>query len=376
MSFVNPEALSAGSFIAVSTDRIYMKPGSTIGSSGIVSGTGQEIEKVMRAKLESFFSAHGRWIAEKKGHRKEVIEAMMIISDEDRQIGDMVIKKGKLLNLNSSEAVQMLDDGPLLAVAEMNNLSAVIKAEGWSEEDTVTATPTGFEKFAWWIASVSIILIMVGLAGGYIEINSPGFGIGGIISITAFSLFFFGNYLAGNMAGYELAFIFVLGLILIAVEVAILPGFGVPGIAGLLMVVGSLVFSMIDKIDWHRYEWGGDGIGDFVTTISGASLDFALAIFGSLVLLYFIMRYLPEIPMVNKTLLKATLAEGTGMETHEGANSRIGMTGEALTDLRPAGKAEIDGGILDVVAEGEFVLKGETVRIVKEDGMGVVVKKA
>jgi membrane-bound serine protease (ClpP class) len=87
------------------------------------------------------------------------------------------------------------------------------------------------------------------------------------------------------------------------------------------------------------------------------------------------MRFLPNIPFVNKTLLNASLAGGTGMEIQEGVESRIGMTGEARTDLHPSGKAEIDGEIVDVVVEGGFALKGDSVRIIKEDGMGVVVQK-
>ena len=150
IAFVNPEASSAGSFIAISTDRIYMTPGSNIGSSAIVNGSGQEIDPVMRAKLESFFGSHVRYIAEKKGHRLEVIEAMMFLSEEERKIGDVVVGPGELLNLNSTEATQLLDDGPLLAKAELATLEEVLKAEGWSMDDVVTATPSGFERLAWW----------------------------------------------------------------------------------------------------------------------------------------------------------------------------------------------------------------------------------
>ncbi len=374
VSFVNPKALSAGSMIAISTDRIYMTPGSSIGSSAIVYGN-QEIEEHMRAKLESFFDAHVRWIAEKKGHRKEVIQAMMFLSEEDRTIGDIVIEKGKLLNLNSSDAVKLLDDGPILAEAELDDLDDVLEKEGWSKSDLVEATPSAFEKLAWWVASVSPILIMLGLAGGYFELKTPGFGFGGIISITAFSIFFFGNYLAGNMAGYELAAVFVIGLVLIAVEIFVLPGFGIPGIAGLLMVVGSLVFSMVDGVKWRKYEWDGGESFSLMDAISTPALYLAIGIFGSVGLLYLIMRFLPNIPFVNKTLLKVSLAGGTGMEIQEGVESRIGMTGEARTDLHPSGKAEIDGKIVDVVVEGGFALKGDSVRIIKEDGMGVVVQK-
>lgn len=375
ITFVNPEASSAGSFIAISTDRIYMTPGSNIGSSAIVNGTGQEIDPVMRAKLESFFGSHVRYIAEKKGHRPEVIEAMMFLSEEERKIGDVVVGPGKLLNLNSTEATRLLDDGPLLAKAELASLEEVLKAEGWSQDDLVTAKPSGFERLAWWIASVSGLLIMVGLAGGYFELKTPGFGFGGIVSITAFALFFFGNYLAGNMAGYELAAIFVLGLVLIAVEIFIIPGFGLPGITGLLMVIGALVFSMVDGIEWQKFQWGGTGTTGLLDAMSGPASHLALGIFGSLILLYVLMKYVPKLKFVENTMLPGSLTRGTGSGEDEHFGERVGMTGTATSNLRPSGKAEIDGQVLEVIAEGSFIDKGEPVRVVSEDGMGIAVKK-
>jgi membrane-bound serine protease (ClpP class) len=375
-AFVNSKALSAGSFVAISTDKIYMTPGSKIGASAIVSGSGEEIPEHMRAKLESFFDAHVSWIAEKKGHRKEIIRAMMFLDDEDREIGPIQVKAGSLLTLSSSDAIKVMEDGPVLAVAEIKTMADLLEREGWSQDDVVTATPSGFEQFAWWVASVSGLLITIGLFGGYLEFKTPGFGIGGIVSITAFAVFFFGNYLAGNMAGYELAAIFGLGLLLIALEIFVIPGFGIPGIVGLLMVVGSLMFSMVDGVEWQRYQWSGDGSFGILDAISGPALHLGLGIFGSIILLYLIMTYLPDVPFLKKFLLPTTLAAGTGIESHPELSARVGQTGSALTDLRPAGKAEIDGEIVDVVAEGEFVSKGEPVRIVKEDGMGVVVKRS
>lgn len=374
-TFVNVSALSAGALISVATDEIYMKPGSVIGSAGIVDGSGQKMEETMRAKVESFFDAHVRWIADKKGHDKEVIRAMMIRRDEDRTIGSITVAKGDLLALNSTDATRATESGTVLAVAEVDSIDEILEREGWSADDLVIATPSGFEQIAWWIASVSIFLIMIGLAGGYLEFNTPGFGIGGIISIVAFTIFFFGNYLAGNMSGYELAAIFGLGLLLIALEIFIIPGFGVPGIVGLLLVVGSLVFAMVDGSDWQRYQWSSGGFGAILETLSGPALYLGLGIFGSMVLLYVIMKYLPEVPLFSRYLLPQTLAAGTGMIEHPEASLRVGRTGEAVTNLRPSGKALIDEVIVDVIAEGEFVSKGESVFIVREDGMGVLVKR-
>lgn len=376
ISYIDPMALSAGSMIAVATDRIYMSPGSTVGSSAVVNGSGAEIEKHMRAKIESFFDAHVRWIAEENGHRKEVIQAMMVLSDEDRTVGSQVVKKGKLLALNSKDAIEMLDDGPLFAVAELETLEEVLKMEGLSEEDIVEASPTGFEKFAWWIASVSGILILIGMAAGYFELKTPGFGVGGIIALLVFTAFFFGNYLAGNMAGYELVALFALGLILIAVEVFVIPGFGVAGISGLLLVLGSLVFAMVDTVAWDQRQWEVADGPTFLKVIEGPALHLSFGIFGSLIALWVMMRFLPETSLAKKFTLAGGPSDGACIDETPVSGPRDGMTGTATTDLRPSGKAEIDGEVLDVVAESDFILKGQSVRIIKEDGMGVVVKRA
>lgn len=376
ISYIDPMALSAGSMIAIATDRIYMAPGSTVGSSAVVNGSGAEIGDHMRAKIESYFDAHVRWIVEENGHRKEVVQAMMVLSDEDRQIGSQTVKKGKLLALNSKDAIEMLDDGPLFAVAEVGTLEEVLKMEGFSEDVIVEATPTGFEKFAWWVASVSWLLILVGLAAGYSELKTPGFGLGGVITLVVFAMFFFSNNLAGNMVGYELVAIFALGLLLIALEIFVIPGFGVAGISGLLLVIGSLVFAMIDSVAWDQRQWEIADGPSLLQIIEKPALHLAFGIFGSLIALWVMMRYLPDVPFMRKMMLAGGPSGGACIDEAPAAGPRDGMTGTATTDLRPSGKAEIDGEVIDVVAESDFILKGQSVRIIKEDGMGVVVKRA
>lgn len=374
VAFVNPNAISAGSFIAISCDEIYMTPGSKIGSSAIVSGSGMEIGDEMRAKLESYFGAQVRYIAKQKGHDPKVIEAMMFLSDEERQIGDVTVKPGQLLNLNSSEATKMLDDGPLLAEAEVKDLEKLLEIKEWQDDEVVTAEPSGFEALAWWIASYSGILIMIGLGGGYFELKTPGFGIGGVVSLAAFGTFFFGNYMAGNLAGYELAALFVLGLALIAVEIFVLPGFGVAGISGFLLVLGSLAFSMLDEVQWQEFQWGGAGSDDLLVSFEGPLRNLAIGIFGSLFLLFIMFRYLPQLKFVQNTMLPGSLAPGDG-ESHEEEEDLIGMTGEVYSQLRPSGRARINGEIVEVRSETGFIEKGKKVRVVSRDGMGLVVEK-
>ena len=370
-SFIDPQAMSAGALIAIATDEIYMAPGALVGSAALVNGSGMEIDKTMRAKLESFFDAHVRWIAEKKGHRHEVIEAMMMLREEERKIGPITVPKGEILALNSKEAVQVLDDGkPLFAEDQVADLATLYTLKGIKSDQVLEAVPTGFEKMAWWIAGASGLLILVGLGGGYLELKTPGFGIGGVISLTAFSLFFFGNYVAGNLAGYELAAVFLLGIGLILVEIFVIPGFGVAGITGLLMVVGSLTFAMVDRVEWREFQWDRVSLAD---AIAGPALNLGLGILGSLVLLYLIMRFLPTVPLFNRVILNEALSAGPG--TFE---DRVGtLTGQlavALTDLRPAGKVEVAGETRDASVESGFLPKGSEVRVTKDGAMGLVVE--
>ena len=239
----------------------------------------------------------------------------------------------------------------------------------------MTATPTGFERLAWWIAGFSGVLILVGLGGGYLELKTPGFGIGGIICLSAFALFFFGNYMAGNMAGYELAALFVIGIALIGVEIFVIPGFGVAGITGLLLLVGAVVFSMFDGVTWQTYQWGGSEEVSFADALRKPTMNLAIGIFGSLFLLFLMMKFLPKVSFIDKTMLPSSLGRGNGDDHEVGAGALFGRTGIAVTDLRPNGKAEVDGTLLEVLADGVFLDKGEPVRVISDDGMGVIVKR-
>lgn len=372
-SYVNPMALSAGALVAVSTDKIYMAPGSTIGAAAVVNSTGMEIEKHMRAKLESAFDAHVRGILDKQGHRHEVVRAMTVIDDEeDRKVGDLTVKKGELLTLTAEEAVKVQEDGkPLLAIAVVKSLEELLKNEGLSDATIVTATPTGFEKFAWWIAGISPLLIMIGLGGGYLELKSPGFGIGGAVALTAFGLFFFGNYVAGGLAGYELAFVFILGIILIALEIFVIPGFAITGLIGAGLVVVSLVMSMTDSFKWDEAGEIG-GVGTFWELLRWPVFNLAIGLVGGTIIMLIMMRFLPNVPFFNRFLLNAHLKSEEVVSRPE-VGSLVGQVGETVTDLRPAGKVLIGERRVDVTLDSGYAPKGTKVRVV-EQGMSIVVE--
>ncbi len=374
-AFVNENALSAGALMSVATNGIYMSPEGTIGAAGLVSGGGAEIGEMMRKKLHSSFEAQIRSVAEKRGHDPELIRAMMIPEDRDRVFGEVVVRAGELLTLTASEATSMRGGRPLLAKGVASSIEEIAELEGIDSTSIVRAEATAFENVAWWVSKWSFLLILVGMAAAYAELKAPGFGIGGAISLLAFGTFFFGNYMAGNLANYELVALFVLGIVLIAVELFLIPGTGVTGIAGVLCLLGALLLGTVDKIDWNDWKVG-DFSGNLLDLLRGPAFTLGTGLLGGSFLVILLMRFLPSAPLFRFFVSKQELVGGASIETQEssaGSEDLVGQTGEALTDLRPSGKVAVTGGELDVIADGAFIRKGSKVRVLRQDGMKIVV---
>jgi len=261
------------------------------------------------------------------------------------------------------------------AKGSAESIEDLLAQEGIVDAEVVVAEMTGFEKLAYRIGSLSGLLILVGLGAGYLEMKTPGFGVGALIAIIAFSLFFFGNYVAGNLAGYETAAIFSLGVVFILLDIFLFPGTFVLGFTGVLMLLGSLLFSMVGQFTWK--DWQADEVTvDFWSVFTGPATALSIGLLGSVVLFALMMRFLPNVPFLSRHFLPATVDGGSGViEEKPGHQSRVGWTGVAATDLRPSGKALFDGLHLDVTSENSFVLEGASLRIMSEDGMRVVVKE-
>ncbi len=376
-AFVNQKALSAGALVAAGTDAIYMHPVSTIGAAAIVSGTGAEIPEIMRAKIESAFNAFVRAVAKSKGRNPDVIRAMMI-TDEYYDFGEIQVEEGELLSLTADEAVMIFQGKPLLAKGIVENIDELLAGEGLADAELISAEPTGMEKFAYWVAAFSGILILIGVGGAYLEMKTPGFGIGGGISLLSFALFFFGNYAAGNMAGYGLMLLFLLGVILLVFEIFILPGMILPGVVGGLLVLGTLFLAMVDGFAFEDNAirgWDAAGALDF---INRPALNLAIGLLGSSVLLMLMMRYLPNAPLFDRLVMNKVLARGdsTGEDSVSGGTGEhVGLRGVAMTDLRPAGKGDFNGRLLDVSASNGFIEEGKSIVVTGEDGLRILVKE-
>lgn len=378
-TFVNSRAESAGAIIALGTDHIYMKPAATIGSALVVSGTGQDLAEDMSDKVTQMIIGTVRNVAEIKGHNPDVAEAFVTRDKEVKVDGIVIHEAGNVLNLNTIRATEVIDGKPVLAKGVASNVADLLKQEG-IESDILKAEPLGMEAFAHWVQKLSVLLIVVGLAGAYLELNSPGFGLPGLTSVLAFGVFFFGNYMAGNLAGYELAVLLVLGLILLGVEVFVFPGAVLPGAIGGTLVVVALGLAMVDRVDLE-WKWEGlPGSDSWISIFRGSFMALALGMAGAVGAILLGMRFLPETKLGSRFILTeavsggAALAEGSGSDEAEKATLE-GVEGEATTDLMPSGKGRFEGRLYDIVSDGEFISKGSRVKIAKHEGSRVVVRK-
>lgn len=377
-AFVNSRAISAGALIAVSTNHIYMAPAASIGAAGVIT-LGMEMGEVERAKAEGMVIASATSMAALKGHDTQLVTAMIRMEEKFKK-GPVDDDEKEIVTLSSQEAAAVVDGKPLLAKGVAKDVADLLRQENIAAE-VVVPVPTGFEKFAWWVAKFSPLLILIGLGAGYFELKTPGFGIGGTIALLAFGLFFFGNNVAGNLAGYELLAIFLLGIALIAIELFLLPGTIVPGLVGVLLAGGALLFAMVDRFAVNDAKEAGNMTQALLHALAWPAVSLSVGLLGATVLILLMMRFLPEVPLFRGLVLREQLSGGVGASVGAaggnigaGTASLGGQSGVALTDLRPAGKAEVDGRTLDVTCDG-FIAAGSRVRVIEESAFRVVVRK-
>ncbi|MES2572417.1 MAG: NfeD family protein, partial [Verrucomicrobiota bacterium] len=371
-TYIDSRAISAGALIAMATGKIYMSPSSVIGAAAPVLAGGEDLPKTMNDKTVSAVSAMARAAAQKNGHNPD-IAAAFIEKDREVKIGEAVIhRNGSLLTLSAEEAVKLYDGKPLLAAGLADSLDDMLQKAGLAGVAVRRIEPSGFERVALWITALAPLLLLGGIIGAYVEFKVPGFGLPGVLSIVCFTLFFAGHYLAG-LAGWEAAVCFAIGLMLVLGELLIHPGTIAPGVIGVLMMFGSLVYAMIDR-------WPGQPLWPTPEMLLVPVLKFGIALVGATVAAYFLARYLPSTSLYQRFVLSDALPAGPALDTfeeeHEGAALRSGMTGVARTLLRPSGKAIFSDQLVDVISRGEFIEPETPVRIVQIEGARVVVEAA
>jgi membrane-bound serine protease (ClpP class) len=372
-TFINTNAGSAGSLIAIATQRIYMAPVSAIGAAAPILPTGEDLPATAKEKTISYWSALIRGSATKNGHNPDVAEAFMN-KDKEVKIGDRVVHpKGAVLTLNAQEATERINGKPLLAEGVADSISDLIKKAGLKGNE-VTIEPSGFEQLALWITALAPLLLLGGILGAYLEFKIPGVGWAGIISAICFALFFLGHYLAG-LAGWEVVALFILGMVLVLIEVLFFAHSTIVfGVIGVFFMLASLLWTMIDRYPGQNFFPSGK-------MLAVPLLNMFIAIVGSFVVIVLLARYLPRTSIYRRFALMDSNPPGPSLA---GAPRQFvtafaltpGTQGTAVTVLRPSGKARFADHVVDVVTEGEFIAPRTPVTVVQTDGMRVVVKSA
>lgn len=355
-AYINNNAASAGALISIACDSIYMHSGSSIGAATVVDMAGE----VQPDKYQSYMRSLMRTTAEARGRRPDIAQAMV---DPDIHING-ISDSGKVLTFTTSEAIEYG-----YCEAEVDNVKTLLNHAGVKEYIIHEQRYSFIDKLIGFLVTpiVSGILIMLIIGGIYFELQQPGIGFPLILALSAAALYFAPLYLDG-LATYWEIIIFIIGLVLIAIEIFVIPGFGVAGISGIVCVVVGLVFSMVGNVG---FDFSGIPAGIVSNRLMVVMLAIAIS--------------LPLSIWLGKKLFESTLFGGLALSTTEKTSEGftvaadqmqmlIGKECKAATILRPAGKVVIEGRTYDAVSQYGFIEKGQSVQVIDYVNGSLVVK--
>ncbi len=342
-AFVNTNAISAGAYLALAADGIYMAPGGAIGAAEPrYLGLGEVDEKELSAWDKKMMA-----MAERQGRDPQIASAMV---RRDLSVEGLV-EKGVLLTLTANEALEVGYSEAI--VADKSSLLEEIGLPGASLKPVV---PRITDRLVGWTTNpvVGTILLMVGIGGLILEVITAGFGLAGILSMGAFALYFGGNIAAG-MAEYWVLILFVFGIALMLVE-AFVPGFGVFGVSGLISTLVSIVLAAV--------------------SVQTGMVMLLASVLLAAVFSFFSFRFFARRGALRHIILSEQEKADLGYVAPLDQKALVGRSGVAVTTLRPSGTAMIDGRRIDVVSEGSFIPSGEPVIVDRVEGVRVVVRSA
>ena len=370
-TFINTNAGSAGSLIALATQHIYMAPVSAIGAAAPILPTGEDLPLAQREKTISYWSALIRGSALKNGHNPDIGEAFMD-KDKEVKIGDRVVHaKGTLLSLNAQEATEKINGKPLLADGMAESIVDLAKKADL-KGNVVSIHPTGFEQLALWITALAPLLLLGGIVCAWLEFKIPGATMPGIISAVCFTLFFLGHYLAG-LAGWEVVALFVLGVTLVIIEILFFAHSTIVfGVLGVLLMLASMLWAMIDRYPEQPFLPTGE-------MLAVPLRNLFVALIAAAIVIWLLAKYLPKTSIYRRFALMTANPPGPSLagiprDFATGVELSPGAEGVSLSILRPSGKARFLDQTIDVVTQGEFIPPNTSLTVVRKDGMRVVVR--
>lgn len=356
--FINKDAASAGALISIACDSIYMAPGSSIGAATVVNGADGAAAP---DKYQSYMRSMMRSTAEATGRDPKIAEGMV---DEKIAI-EGISEAGSVITFSVSEAIlHGFCEGQFDSIEEILKSQNLEKAEILAyEEDTIDKIISFFLSPA-----ISGVLILIIIGGIYFELQTPGIGFPLLAAITAALLYFIPYYLNGLAENWEIL-VFVCGIILLAVELFVIPGFGIFGVLGIVCIIGGLVLGMVPNQDFNF---------DFVpaSQLFGALLTVILAALASVGLVFWLTPKVNQWGAFRTITLSTTQDRTDGYTSNFYSESLLGQKGIVHSRLRPSGKVEIDGEIYDASSRGEFIDQGEKIIVISTEGTSLKVKKS
>lgn len=363
VAFINLQAASAGALISIACDSIYMKPGSSIGAATVVDQTG----KVMPDKYQSFMRGMMRSTAEVTGRNPELAEAMVDTADVLSMTPEEAVKAGFCEGICSSP----------------DEVAAMVLQAGSSAAGGGTGTGEGSEfgmhypgyrienlQLTWIEKLVQILLnpilqsifLMMIIGGIYVEIRTPGIGLPLVTAVVG-ALLYFSPLYAENLAQNWEILLFVIGLILIGLEIFVIPGFSVTGITGIIAVVVALAFAMVD----NELLFKGDGTIDLTPVLMPVGIVIISAFVGLTGGVLLVRRLYSTRPF-DYIALRKSLDEKDGYVGVTQVNGGMkGREAKVFADMMPSGKVICDGRIYEATMTYGFAVRGETVRVVRTE---------
>jgi membrane-bound serine protease (ClpP class) len=354
--YINSDAASAGALISIACDSIYMAPGASIGAATVVDAAGERAPD----KYQSYMRGIMRSTAEQNGRNPSIAEGMV---DESIVI-DSIKKEGQVITFSTSEAIKNgyceAKVNSIEEILALNNVKAytIEKFELSAVDKIVSIFLNPF---------ISGILILIIIAGIYFEMQTPGIGFPLLAAGIALVLYLVPYYLNGLADNWEIIALFI-GFALIAVEIFVLPGFGIAGIAGIVLTVGALILIMVNN-DAFDFEF-----------VPSESLVYAAAsafagLFGGILFLFIGSSKLMQSKRFQAIALTETMDKEKGFVGTFFPQNMVGKKGKSITVLRPSGKIEVEGKVYDAYSRGEYIESGSAIEVIGEDTTSLLVKK-
>ena len=365
IAYVHPRAISAGALIAYAADHIVFAPGGSMGAATPVQQGEDGGMVAVDEKMTSYMRAEMRTTAEVNGRDGALAEAMV-----DRTlVVEGVVDETKLLTATTDLAVQLG-----IADAVHDSLTEMLEDVGLEDAEVLDAEAYWAEELARFLTdpAVSGILMSLGMLGLLVELYSPGVGLPGTVGVLCLAAFF-GGHLIADLAGMEELVLLAIGLVALGLEVFVIPGFGVAGVVGIVAILGALSLSLVGMPLGVSWELGF--LGDALATVLVSTA-------ATIVMMALLVRFLPRQAMPGWLVLRTQLgqeatppaASETDFHTAPDRSPLLGLEGQAETDLRLAGKARLDGRVVDVVSAHAYITRGTRIRVTRVEGARVVVE--